>query len=55
MSWRDGLSEKPVRILHTADWHAGRNLMGRDRSAELRRPEELAEVGDRAVDRAGRR
>ena len=52
MSWRDGLSEKPVRILHTADWHAGRNLMGRDRSAEIRDAlNELAEVaGDRAVD-----
>lgn len=27
---------KPVRILHTADWHAGRTLMGRERTSEIR-------------------
>ena len=34
-----------VRILHTADWHAGRTLMGRDRTAELQAAlQELAEL-----------
>ncbi len=46
------MTERPVRILHTADWHAGRNLMGRDRSAELRAAlDELAEAArSREVD-----
>lgn len=29
-------SNERVRILHTADWHAGRSLMGRDRLGEIR-------------------
>lgn len=36
---------RPLRILHTADWHAGRSLMGRDRTAEVRAAlGELAEI-----------
>lgn len=33
-----------VRFLHTADWHAGRQLMGRDRTPEI--AEALLEVAD---------
>ena len=46
--WRISLS-KPVRILHTADWHAGRTLMGRDRNLELRSA--LAELAEAARSR----
>ncbi len=36
---------RPVRILHTADWHAGKTLMGRDRTPEIREAlGELAEI-----------
>lgn len=43
---------KPVRVLHTADWHAGRTLMGRDRNPEIRAAlEQVAEVArEREVD-----
>ncbi len=46
------LATRPVRILHTADWHAGRTLMGRDRTAEVRAAlAELAEIArSREVD-----
>ena len=34
-----------MRILHTADWHAGRTLHGADRTPEVRAAlEELAEI-----------
>lgn len=34
-----------LRILHTADWHAGRTLMGRDRTPEIRAAlQEIAEL-----------
>jgi exonuclease SbcD len=36
---------KALRILHTADWHAGRTLMGRDRTPEIRAAlQEIAEL-----------
>jgi exonuclease SbcD len=43
---------KPLRILHTADWHAGRTLMGRDRTPEIRAAlQEIAELAlQQAVD-----
>lgn len=39
-----------MRILHTADWHAGRTLHGRDRTPEIRAA--LAELAEAALDRA---
>src|SRR5690554_2982644 len=49
MNWMTSLATRPVRILHTADWHAGRTLMGRDRTAEVRAA--LAELADIARSR----
>lgn len=44
------MTDRPIRILHTADWHAGRGLMGRDRSDEVSGA--LAEVAEVARERA---
>lgn len=39
------MADKALKILHTADWHAGRTLMGRDRTPEIRAAlQEIAEL-----------